>query len=422
MNSFLEKFVFAGLVLCLLVCGSDTVLAQAGSSNARSVGMAGAYTALARGVESPSWNPANLGLSGKRKYHFNLISFGVGLNNNSFTMNDYDRYNGEYLTDTDKEDILSSIPAEGLFLDAGSEVQALGFSFGTFAFTATGLGASDISVSKDVAELVLNGNEFGRAYDIRDSDGEAWGVSSFAFSSAFRLDVAGTEQFAVGLSVKYLRGFAYAKVIEARTSINTDIDGLNTNGRLVVDQALGGSGYSFDLGAAAQLQKGWSWSLGVSNLFNEINWSTDTERFTYEFSADSASVELIDDTDIDSVFIDSDETVDIDPFKSRLPSELRFGLGHTSDKLTVGLDMQQGMERGAGVSTSPRFALGTEFRLIGFFPMRLGAALGGGDGFSGSAGFGLDFSVFSWDFAVLSRSGAFGGKGLGMAFDWMFRF
>ena len=98
--------------------------------------------------------------------------------------------------------------------------------------------------------------------------------------------------------------------MEAETTFSTDIDGVHGNGSLVIDQALGGSGYGFDLGAAAQLSNGWSLSLGVSNVINEISWSKDTERFTYTFRTDSASVERIEDTDIDSVYINSDETVD----------------------------------------------------------------------------------------------------------------
>ncbi len=410
------------LIFFILLAFAGAASAQQGMSNARSVAMGGAYTALARGVESPSWNPANLGLTTRKTYRINLVSFGFGLSNNSFGKEHYDLYNGAHLSEQDKQDILAAIPNDGLLFNLDTEVQALGFSFGSFAFTASGLAASDFSVSKDVADLILNGNEFERMYEIGDTEGEGYGISSFAVSTAFRLDVPAIREFAIGISAKYLYGLAYAKVVEAASEITTDIDGVHTNGRVVIDRSFGGNGYAFDVGAAAKLSRRWSVSLGVNNVINELNWSQDTKRFTYSFRADSLNVERVGQSDIDSLFVDSDETIDIDPFKTKLAPELRFGLARASKHFTFGFDFTQGLTQRVGVSTKPRMAMGAELRLLPFLPMRAGTSTGGKNGFSTSAGFGLDFSVFTWDFALLSRNGAFNGKGLGVAFGWMFRF
>jgi len=83
--------------------------------------------------------------------------------------------------------------------------------------------------------------------------------------------------------------------------------------------------------------------------------------------------------------------------------------------------LEQGLKKGPGVSTTPKLAVGAEWRLIRVFPLRAGLSLGGYPGFSTSAGFALDFSLFSWDFAVASCNGMFSGKGLGFAFGWRFR-
>ena len=173
-------------------------------------------------------------------------------------------------------------------------------------------------------------------------------------------------------------------------------------------------------GAAAQAGN-WSLSLGLSNFSNYINWNQETKSFIYEFSADSVSIEKIVDSDIDSVFTDSEETVAIDPFTTKLPTELRFGIARTTNRLTFGIDFRKAFKAAPGVSTKPQFALGTELRLIHFLPLRSGVAFGGKQGFTPSAGFALDFSVFSWNFAVASPGG-FSGKGLAFAYNWMFRF
>ena len=420
MTKTFSKLALAAVIGLSFSTADKLLYGQSGISNARSVAMGGAYTAIARGVESPSWNPANLGLSGKNKYHFNLVSVGLGLNNNSFDKNHYDLYNGKYLTSEDKQNILASIPAEGLRFDLGTEVQAMGLAFGPLAFSASGFAVSDLSFSKEILDLVLNGNEFGRVYNIGGTGGEGWAASSFGVSLGMPIIKNANFEFAVGGSIKYLRGFAYAKVKEATTTMSTDFDGLQTNGRVVIDRAFGGSGFAIDVGTAAR-SGNWSLSLGLSNFSNHINWNRETKSFVYEFSADSVSVEKIADSDIDSVFSDSEETVAIEPFTTKLPVELRFGIARATKRFTFGVDFRTAFKKAPGVSTKPKFALGAEFRLIQFFPLRSGVAFGGKEGFTPSAGFAFDFSVFSWDFAIASPGG-FSGKGLAFAYNWMFRF
>ncbi|MFQ5605115.1 MAG: DUF5723 family protein [bacterium] len=396
--------------------------AQAGISNARSMAMGGAYSALARGVESPVWNPANLALSTKRTYRFNLISVGMNFHNNSFNKKQYDLYNGSFLSQQDKQDILSSIPAEGVKVDFDTEVQALGFAVRNFAFTASALAASDIAFSKDIVELALNGNEFGRLYEVGDTYGEGWGVSSFALSGGYPFKVPYFSEFTVGASVKYLRGHAYGKVIEARSSVLTNIDGIHSSGRIVIDHSLGGNGLALDIGSAATLGNQWSFSFGLTNLFSRISWSTDNERFTYTFEGDSVTVQKIEESEIDSVVVNSDETVSIGSFTSGLPVQIKMGVARFMGKMTFSLDYRQGFSQAPGVSTTPEIALGSEIRYFNFFPVRAGLSLGGKRGFSAAAGFAFDFSFCSLDFAISSKGGMFSPRGVGFAFDWMFRF
>lgn len=409
-------------LVCMIVLGlaaaDSPLLAQIGMSNPRSVAMGGAYTALARGVDAPAWNPANLALKSTKKYDFNLISFGFGFHNNSFNKSHYDLYNGSYLTEQDKQDILASIPAEGLRGNFDTEVQAFGLCFGNVALTASALGSSDFLLSKDIADLVLNGNQLDRVYEIGATDGEGYGVSSVALS----VGIPVSQKFAIGVSAKYLRGLVYGKVVQASSASYTDIDGLHGSGRVVIDHALGGNGLGLDLGAAASLNSSWTLSLSLANAINSIKWSNETRRFTYTFTVDSLSVEKIEDADIDSVYRDSDETVDIESFSSSLPPQLRIGLGRVGKRLSFAFDYEQGLKKGVGISTTPRVAFGTELRLIGFLPLRGGVAAGGDRGLTTSAGFALDFSIFSWDFAVASRGGAFSGRGMTFAFGWGFRF
>lgn len=411
--------VFLILVVAFM---SPALQAQSGISNPRSVAMGGAYMAVARGVEAPRWNPANLALSGKNVYHLNLVSVGLGFHNNSFNKQQYDLYNGSYLTPEDKQDILTSIPLQGLRVDFDTEIQVLGVSFGSFAFTAAGMAASDFTLSKDIVDLILNGNELNRVYDVAATQGEGWAASSFGISAGFPITIPAFKEFAIGASLNYLRGFGYAKVIEANSTMTTEIDGIHGSGRVVIDYARGGSGLSVDFGAAATLlNEKWAVSFGIRNFLNYLNWNSETERFIYTFTTDSLTAEQVEESDFDSIFVDSDETVQIDPFSKSLPPELRIGVARTTNKITFAVDYVQGLTRTAGVSTNPKIALGTEFRLVPFLPLRTGFSFGGKNGLSTSAGFSLDLSIFSLDFAISSKGGMFSGRGLGAAFGWMFR-
>jgi hypothetical protein len=100
---------------------------------------------------------------------------------------------------------------------------------------------------------------------------------------------------------------------------------------------------------------------------------------------------------------------------------MRLGIARNGRFFSFAVDMLQGLRTGPGVASQPRFSVGTELRLLPFLPLRAGFATGGGGSFSPSAGFALDFAVFSWDFALASRDGMFDGKGLHFAFNWMFR-
>jgi hypothetical protein len=316
---------------------------------------------------------------------------------------------------------LARVPNSGFRGEFDAEVQPMGVSIGSVALTAHGLGASDFTLSKDIFDLALNGNELNRVYEVGDSEGEGWGISSFGLSTAFRLGFPVFQEFTVGVTAKYLKGFAYAKVREAASSITTETDRAYGSGTLVIDSALGGSGFAFDMGAAARLNQNWTLSASLTNAMSSINWNKDTERFTYSFSADSVSVNQIEESDIDSVFVDSDETVEIEPFTSSLPSELRIGIARTTKLFTIALDLRQGLERTAGVSTTPEISVGSELRLIGFLPLRGGLSVGGKRGLSSAVGFGFDLSLLTLDFAVASQGGIVGGPGVGMAFGMMFR-
>jgi hypothetical protein len=92
-------------------------------------------------------------------------------------------------------------------------------------------------------------------------------------------------------------------------------------------------------------------------------------------------------------------------FSTALPTCLRIGAAVQVDDLPfiswfpgsmlLSFEYQQGFNTSPGNSTRPRFALGAEYRLLPFLPLRTGLSFGGIDRFNWAGGFGLDFGAFA---------------------------
>jgi hypothetical protein len=417
------KKIIAGLVWVVMVFSAvQSSQAQMGMSNARSLAMGGAYLAVANGVEAARWNPANLGLHQRPTFSMNLISGGVAFANNSFSKKDYDLYNGAFLTPQMKSDILSKIPEEGLRLDLDTEVDALAFSWKNFALAISAESAAGMHLSRTFVDVALNGNQLDKEYDFSDSGGEAFAVSTVGLSYGRAFYVPFFRDFAIGVTMKYVVGLAHAEVLETYGVIGMTFDGAYGDARAKVREAQGGSGFASDLGVAAMLSDKLTIGLTLRNWLSSVNWNKDVKIREYGVTTDSLTVEAIDESSADSLVDDYDRETEGGDYSRSLPAELRLGGAYRAGKLLLTADYVQGLRNRPGVSTTPQFAFGAEYRLIGFLPLRAGFALGGRGGSSSGAGFGLRFGTFEMNFAagswgaLLPRSAG----GVGVAFGIKF--
>jgi len=387
--------------------------AASGQSSARSLGMAGAFNSLAEGVDAPRYNPANLGLASHRNSSLELIGFGVNLNNNSITLGDYNKYTGAVLTDSDKEDILGKIPSDGLKLVAEVEASAFSFSLGRFAVSNTAVGAANVNLSKDILDLILNGNTLGDEIELSDSYSDAVAYVQTGFSYGLPIHKSARKQLAVGGTFKYIQGLAVEQITKLEGGVSTLSTGFEGSGSMIAQTATGGSGWGLDIGAAMNLNEKYTVGASIRNFMSTISWSNNTEEHGYEFSFDTMTV---DNMDADYV-VSEDYTREIDGFKTELPSVLTLGLADTEGKLLWAVDWEQGFKTEAGSSSKPRIALGAEYRGFGLLPLRAGFGTGGGKNSGFALGAGLNLAVIQVDFGVqtgtsLSSSSS---KGLNMA-------
>ena len=373
-----------------------------GLSSARAVGMGGAHMGLAKGINAPLYNPANLGLNGYRKTEIGLVSAGAQISNNSFTLNDYNEYTGALLTENDKTTILNKIPVEGLKITADVETSAMTIAMGKFVFSFTGYAATDVNLGRDALRLFLNGVGFDDEFSLDGMYSEAIAYASAGLSYGFPVYTSGTRQLSVGTTVKYIRGFGYEEVTEITGGVMTHSYGYEGEGTMKLNTSTGGTGYGVDIGAALKLSNSYTIGASITNIVSKLNWDKETKEYGYYFQFDTLS---IDNMDNDSLVESEDYDRDIEAFSSTLPSVLRLGLANTTGKLLWAVDWVQGFRLGAGVTTKPRFSFGAEYKLISLLPFRGGFATGGGKGQVISGGTGLNLGLFYLDLAVSNHSG-----------------
>jgi hypothetical protein len=406
-----------GLAIALIVIAFVALIVPSGAlgadhSVARSVAMGGAYIGLARGTDAAKFNPANLGLTDYHQTGIELVGVGANISNNAFNLSDYNRYTGAFLTDDDKQDILDKIPTEGLKLDVDVQASALSMAFGSYAVNVAGVGVADVNLSKDIFELVFNGNTFADTIDVTGSYSDVYAYASAGFSYGMPIYGSGTRQLSVGATFKYIRGIAIEQVVELQGMAATYATGFAGEGKMIAQTATGGRGYALDLGAALQLNSKYTVGARIENFLGSIQWDHETEEHGYIFNFDTMTVDNMG----DDYVVSDDYSKPIGSFTTRLPASLTIGLARTSGRLLWAVDWTQGLQDKPGQSTTPEISAGVEYSPLGFLPLRAGFTAGGKENTSFSFGSGFDLPLFYLDYAVVTGSSLSGYSSKGLNF------
>jgi len=398
--------------LCLLLLLSVTTFA--GSYNdARSIAMAGSYTAIARGYETIGLNPANLALSDRPNTSIGIFGVGSLINNNAFSKGDYDKYNGSHLSEQDKQDILDKIPADGLEFKGNTGASALSLSYGPFGFSTTLEAGGRGTLSKDVVDLAFFGNKVGETINVDNSDGEGIAHVDFNLSYGRKIKSYDWGNVTAGLTVKYIRGLAVFEITQADAQATTGYDGVNADGSMTVRSSTGGSGYGIDIGAAANYGKDWVFSLGIKNLASSISWNNETKQTDYYFDVVGFTVQTADE---DTTVVSDEIEHSIGSYSTTLAPEVSLGASTNYGKFLVASDLKLGLKDSFGTTTTPELSVGTEYSALSYLPLRAGLSLGGIHGSSLALGGGVRIASFSFDVAWASSGTVLPKFGNGMSF------
>ena len=475
MNRFSIRAAFAaGLITTLLAVPAAEAIGY-GDTQPRPMGMAGTYTAMARGVESLYWNPANLALKSSPKGALPVaLGLSYTLENNSWSVSDYNDFNGSVIDEAMKDNLLGDLDGGGLQFntDVGLFLPLVGGAAfpmpwglsSAMSFSVT-LGAEG-QIPGDMIEFLLRGNQFEREriaegrdpnYDIAEWDGEAWalGVFSWGFAKPWMPKLAEPyfSEFAVGTTFKVMGG-GLGEVIDSDGGFVTRVGGSQLNASGVARSGIG-IGFGLDFGVTGVTKDGRT-TVGLSmvNLLDAMNWSIEAQQNSVFVIADGITVssftgadgfenifdnprevtvngvlDTVSRDEVDQATWESGDAVfheeqEISSFGRSLPAMLRLGVAHSPfPRLTVAANYDQAFSSGFGISTTPRVSLGGEYRLVNWFPLRFGLSGGGRAGRSSALGFAFGpfsvkrFSMLLLETSAVNRGGFFPGTSQGFGYS-----
>jgi hypothetical protein len=401
----MKKYNFISLIFLMLIPAS--VVFGQDMYNARSLGMAGSNVAFTEANEYIGNNPAVLALKNEYNFELQLVSAHVMLHNNSYSLNEYDKYftTGDSLTRQDINTIFAKIPDKGWRGDFMVGARALSIYSRPFSLTVGGGGNGYLNFPKDPLKFPFYGNATGEVYKIDDLEGEAWGGGSVDFGIAFPVTQwtpAEFDFFSAGITAKYIVGVQYVNIDHSQGTVITTTDYLLADARVDSRRSEGGRGYGIDLGVFGIYEKNWHISFHLTNLLGNISWNRGNEKNIFYYKSDSL-FKLNEIGDLSEA--DMDTTFSISTFKTALPRKATFAVGYRySPSLVFTAAYKQGLNEAYGNSIVPQFSVGTEYLPIPVLPLRGGIAVGGKYGFALGLGMGIDLKHWQLNLGYLNHN------------------
>jgi len=414
------------ITFLLFLLGVTTARGQ-NPNSAAALGMGGSRLTQASGPEAVSYNPANLGIKRGSKVGISLFNVSTVTGNNAFSLYDYNRVSGDTLDDADKRLILNSIPQNGLLVNSEMTVGILGVAVKRMAFTVNLKNWQQMNVSKDLADLMLFGNQLDRIYSVSSGRiSQGWTVLESALSYGQPV-LSGPFRAALGVSFKHLSGLKYNSAagdiqittlnsgLLGRGDISYRTAGWNDQLKLVKPA---GRGWALDLGMAAEAGKHWRMGLSVLNLNRGIRWQADVRERMISFALDTSSIFGSDDAPAfkDTLIIGKE-------FATAYPVTANAGISFNAKKISIELDASRQSLSGDLGYKNLSLSSGLEIRPFKLISLRAGVGYSSMYDASYSLGAGLNLWIASIDMAVtnLNKTGYFS-RGLGAAVSAGFRF
>lgn len=476
-NRIIITFILVGGSLFAQGFGSS------GALDAKNIALGGTNAISSRGVYAIGVNPANLVIKQKHNIEISTLlplpSINITAGNDFITLNDYQYFftgvegnngeiSGKYLNNNEKSKFLNLFD-QGSLINSNFGTNLLSFSIypsesiGAFGFAIQDWTSAQINLPKQVFELVLYGNEPNKTFDLDDLDIKAWYLRNYSFTYSKDLSNVFADAFrfvSAGFTVKMVQGLFYAGVENMNTTLETRDDyniQVNGDSKMLVatspsfgvvydfeddevdkESSVGlfnepaGTGYGFDFGVYAELNKAWSIAFAVTDL-GSITWDKGLAEYSSNgsFLLENITDESLLDSLADAITGEGSYT---ESFSTPLSTAMKIGVGFQVDKflkgnfpgeLLIEINYHQGFNNMPSNSTKERFSLGTEWIPASWFKFRTGISVGGYDKFNWGMGVGFDTGILDFDFAAAYANSVFDGNsakrlGFAMSSRWTF--
>lgn len=264
-------------------------------------------------------NPANLALPCNPVFSCKILDVIASVENNSFNITQYNRYNGTFIDEIEKKSLLTSVPNRGLTIYADAKGAMPRFNYRNWAVSVQTEAAAEARIPKDLIDLILNGNKLNYEYSSKGATAQFTSFSKFGIGTGQRLG-----NFAAGLTLNYIRGLSYMKILNHKAQFITTKRGFAGEGCMGYLKAGGGNGWAIDAGGLFYKDRFYI-GLAAFDLTPGIVWQNVAEGY-WIFRVDSANLyELFVDHDkVDYRMIQTRS----DNFVSFLPVRVNFGIGY----------------------------------------------------------------------------------------------
>lgn len=327
-------------------------------------------------------NPALLADTATERWEVCVVQGDIAVRNNAFNLDLYRRYNGAFLEEDDKQTILESISGQSVRGLLRGEGSAMGVRIGHAAFTIGAYLGGDLSVDKEMIDLVFFGNDLDRRYEVLNSGGALAYLSAGAAYGLETGDMAGWTT-SVGIGGRVAVGLVAAKIMESSLSVLTEVGGVTATGATVVRRtdADGARPVTVALDLGGRATKG-KWELGLSftDIGPSFSWSEVEEKLV-EFEAIEWTAELG-----DSGYTTADTTYDVGSWSTPLPTRMEVTVGRSLPWGAVWMRWEQGLRRWAGVTTTPRVHTGVAWDALSWLRPWFELGLGSPEGFGMALG------------------------------------
>lgn len=407
-----------------LVFSSRAQFGSYGVTDARSLGMGNTYTATTYDLYAIGKNPA---LLSKREDQCKVTiifpnataqQYGVESTLKTFDYYSTHKFGNDGLVSINREKFKLAVENNGkLFVDALLGFLSVAYHpnerLGSFAFSM----ADYMTGYMDIPDVVLEVN-YGKeipdgAFSLDNFEFKSWWIRTYALSysrylyrgeSIYKTNPPLISNISAGISAKYVLAYSYTDIgvsanlnysnatytlsgnfqAHAAYAFSEDLGILNSfnnegkepPGFLRLTPA--GRGLGFDIGGAAELRKGWTVGLALTDIGN-IWWKGTARESDYSGYIDISGV--IEYETIDSlaagVQLIREKTND---FSTAMPTALRMGVALDLEemfhrfpgKLKVGVDYNQGLNNQPSNYTEPRFSIGLEYHYKPVWPLFIG--------------------------------------------------